>query len=133
MLVRRCQHPDLKRLKAPHLLLQHRYLVFQPRRLGRPRQRRLLPVGAVQLVQIALNTFLDLLHAPLHFGPREVSVPGVDRLELAAIEVAAVGDDIKPVCLQNSLGLLGHVGELRTVGAHVGHLMGDDQMMLGVH
>src|SRR5208283_648735 len=54
--------------------------------LGRARQRRLLPVGAVELVQIACNALLDLRHAPLHLGAREVLVTIIDRLELAAVD-----------------------------------------------
>src|SRR5262249_16942475 len=50
------------------------------------RQRRLLPVGAVELVQIAGDALLNLRHAPLHLGSREVLVTIVHRLELAAID-----------------------------------------------
>jgi hypothetical protein len=45
-----------------------------------------LSIGAVQLVQIARNAFLDLRHPPLHLGAREVPVAVVHRLELAAID-----------------------------------------------
>ena len=86
LLVRARTPLDFKRLQAPHLLLEDRDLVGQTRRLGRARQRRLLPVGAVQLVQIARNARLDLRHPPRHLGPREVPVPAVDRLELTAID-----------------------------------------------
>ncbi len=65
LLVRRCKHPGLEIFQAPHLLLQRGDLVFQAGRLSRARQRRLLPVGAVQLVQIALDRLLDLLQAAL--------------------------------------------------------------------
>jgi hypothetical protein len=51
---------------------------------------------------------------------------------LFAAEVAAIGDDIEASGFQRRFRLLGHVGELRPVGADVGHLMRDDQMMLGV-
>ena len=61
-------------------------LLFEARGLRRARQRRLLPVGAVELVQIARDALLDLRHSPLHLGAREILVPIVDRLELAAID-----------------------------------------------
>ena len=35
-------------------------------------QRRCLPVSAVYLVQVARDALLDLLHAPLHLGAREI-------------------------------------------------------------
>jgi hypothetical protein len=38
------------------------------------------------LVQIACNALLDLHHAPLHLGAREVLVPIIDRLEFAAVD-----------------------------------------------
>src|ERR1700704_5739602 len=73
-------------MKALHLLVQPRDLVRQPGRLGCARQRRLLPIRAVQLVQIASDALLDLRQAPLHLGAREVLVSVVHRLELAAID-----------------------------------------------
>jgi hypothetical protein len=38
------------------------------------------------LVQIARDTLLDLRHSPLHFGAREILVPMIDCLELAAVD-----------------------------------------------
>jgi hypothetical protein len=38
------------------------------------------------LREIALDAFVDLLQASLHFGLGEVPIPGIDRLELAAID-----------------------------------------------
>jgi hypothetical protein len=52
---------SLKRAQAPHLLLQGGDLVLQAIDLGRQRLRRVLAVGAVQLVEIARNARLDLL------------------------------------------------------------------------
>ena len=49
------------------------------------RLRRLLPIGAIELAQIAGNALLDLRQPPLHLCPRKVLVPVVYRLELAAI------------------------------------------------
>jgi len=51
---------------------------------------------------------------------------------LFAVEVPAVGDSIELVHAQYRLGLVGHMGELRSVSPVVGHLMHDDQMMLGI-
>jgi hypothetical protein len=73
-------------MKAPHLLFQLRDLLLQAGRLGIERLGRPLPVGAVELLQIARDALLDLRQAPRHLGPREVLAPVVDRLELAAID-----------------------------------------------
>ena len=50
---------------------------------------RLLPVGGIELLKITRNALLDLRHAPLHLGAREVLVAVVHRLELAAVEFEA--------------------------------------------
>ena len=76
----------LENLKTLHLLLQLRDLLFQAARLGLERLGRLLPVGTVELLQIARHALLDLRHPPLHLGPREVPVAVVHRLELAAVD-----------------------------------------------
>ena len=47
---------------------------------------RLLPVGSVELLQIARHALLDLRQTPLHLGPREVPVAVVHRLELTAVD-----------------------------------------------
>src|ERR1700730_6040615 len=54
------------------------------------------------------------------------------RQDLRAVEVASIGNDIEVLRLERILRLLGHAGELRAVGADVGHVMRDDQMMLGI-
>ena len=96
LLVRRGQHPGLKLSQALHLLLQRGYLVFEADRLGGARQRWLLPIGVVQLVQVACDALLDLRHAALHLGPREVLVPAVHRLELGAVDRhAGIAQQIK--------------------------------------
>src|ERR1700730_10227275 len=43
-----------------------------------------------------------------------------------------VGDGIELLHAQRRLGLVGHMGELRSVGSVVGYLMHDDQMMVGL-
>ncbi len=73
LLVRCCQHPGFKLSQAPHLLLQRGDLFRQAPGLGGARQRWLLPIGAVQLVQVARDTLLNLRRPPLQLGPREVS------------------------------------------------------------
>jgi hypothetical protein len=55
------------------------------------------------------------------------------RQDLRAVEVAPVGNDIEALCLERVFRLLGYAGELRPVVADIGHLVRDDQMMLGVH
>src|ERR1700735_165098 len=48
---------------------------------------------------------------------------------LFAVEVTAVGDGVELLHAQRRLGLVGHMGELRSVSPVVGYLMHDDQMM----
>src|SRR6188472_4613500 len=86
LLVRCGKHLHLENLEPLHLLLQHRDLLFQAARLGLERLGRRLPVGGVELLQIARNALLDLRHAPVHLGAREVLVAIVHRLELAAVD-----------------------------------------------
>ena len=69
-----------------HLLLQLLDLLFQAARLGLERLGRLLPVGSVELLQIARDALLDLRHASVHLGAREVLIAVVHRLELAAVD-----------------------------------------------
>jgi hypothetical protein len=57
---------------------------------------------------------------------------GNARQDLRAIEVAPVGNDIEALCLERFFRLPGQAGELRPVVADIGHLVRDDQMMLGV-
>ena len=86
LLVRCGKHLHLENLEPLHLLLQHRDLLFQAARLGLECFGRLLPVGGVELLQIARDALLDLRHAPVHLGAREVLVAVVHRLELAAVD-----------------------------------------------
>ena len=74
LLVRCGKHLHLEDLEPLHLLPQHRDLLFQTTRLGLERFARLLPVGSVKLLQIARDALLDLRHAPVHLGAREVLV-----------------------------------------------------------
>src|SRR5271154_1027232 len=72
-------------MEALHLLLKLGDLLLQTGRLGFESLGRLLPVGGVELLQIAGDASLDLRHSPLHLRPREVLVTIVHRLELAAV------------------------------------------------
>jgi hypothetical protein len=78
--------PCLELLEAPHLLAKRRELLFEARRLRGERVRGLLPVGGVELAQIAGNALFELRPAPLHLRPRQVAIPIIDRLELAAVD-----------------------------------------------
>ena len=51
---------------------------------------------------------------------------------LFAVELTAVGDGIELLHAQRRLGLVGHMGELRSVSPVVGYLMHNDQMMVGL-
>ena len=85
LLVRCGEHLHLENLEPLHLLLQHRDLLFQTARPGLERLGWFLPVGGVELLQIARDALLNLRHAPLHLGACEVLVAVVHRLELAAV------------------------------------------------
>ena len=61
-------------------------LLLQPRSLCGKRLRCWLPVGSIELAQIARNALLELCSAPLHLRAREVLIPVVHRLELAAVD-----------------------------------------------
>ena len=86
LLVRCGEHFHLENLETLHLLLQLLDLLFQAARLGLERLGRLLPVGSVELLQIARDALLDLRHASVHLGAREVLIAVVHRLELAAVD-----------------------------------------------
>ena len=86
LLVGRSQHLLLVDGKLAHLLFHLRQLLLEPCHLRGQRFGRLLPVGGVKLAQIAGNALLQLGTPPLHLCPREVPVPVVHGLELAAID-----------------------------------------------
>src|SRR5215470_4072912 len=85
LLIRSGKHLHLEHLETLHLLLQLRDFLFQAARLGFECLGWLLPVGGVELLQIASNALLNLRHPPVYLGAREVLVAIVDRLELAAV------------------------------------------------
>ena len=96
------------------------------RRLGRERLRRLLPIGRVELAQIARDALLELRPAPLHLGLREVPVAIVDRLELAAVDrdarrreqthLAAQLDEPRAHLADRSAIVLAEIGDRLVVG-----------------
>ena len=93
--------------------------------------------AAILLLHIAKvlfdKTALGLVVRGQRLGKRDRDASLITGQDLCAAEVATVGNDIQRLCFQSSLRLLGHVGELRAVSAHIGDFVGDDQMMLGVH
>jgi hypothetical protein len=82
------------RSKAPHLVPELRDLLPEPGDLGRERLGGLLPVGGVELLQVARDARLDLGPSPRHLGAREVAVAVVHRLELAAVDRHAGGGQV---------------------------------------
>jgi hypothetical protein len=77
--------------QALYLFFELGQLLLQPRRPGRKLLRgRLtggcLPIGGVELAQIARNALLDLRQTPFQLSLREVIVARVHRLELAAVD-----------------------------------------------
>ena len=126
LLVGAGEHLNLENLEAPHLLLQILDLLFQALRLGFECLGRLLPVGGVELLQIARNALLDLRHAPLHLGTGEVPVTVVHRLELAAVDRdAGVRQQAHQAAEHNKLGtdladgaavVLAEVGDRLVIG-----------------
>src|SRR5262245_44516520 len=86
LLIRGGQHLLLVGRQLPHLLLKLNQFLLQMRRLRRKRFRWFLPVGRVELSEIARNAVFKLHAPPLDFPPREVLVARVDRLELATVD-----------------------------------------------
>jgi FAD binding domain len=76
---------NLECMEALHLLLQLRDLLLQAGGLGRARQRLLLPIDAVELVQIAGDALLDLRHAPFMVYPREFLVAAIYKVATTAL------------------------------------------------
>lgn len=86
LLVGRGQHALLVRRELLHLVLERGQLLLEVHRLDRQRQRRRLVIGGVELRQIAGDTLLDLLAAPLDLALGEVAVAIVDGFEFAPID-----------------------------------------------
>ena len=69
----------------------------------------------------------------LGFWQRDRDASLIASEDLLAFEVAAIGESFEVFCLQCRLRLVGHVRKMRLVGADVGHLMRDDQMVRRIH
>src|SRR3954454_21821612 len=85
LLVLGLHHLSVQTVQALYLLTQRRNLLVEPGDLGL-RYRFPLTIGAVELREISGNALVDLRQPPLHLGLREVPVPRVDGLELAAVD-----------------------------------------------
>src|SRR3981081_2904254 len=85
LLVLGLHHLSVQTVEALYLLAQRRNLLVEPGDLGLwygfP-----LAIGAVELGEVAGYALVDLRQPPLHLGLREVPVPRVDGLELAAVD-----------------------------------------------
>src|SRR5207237_7383205 len=116
-----------------YLLAQRRNLLVEPPNLGL-RHREPLAIRAIKLPEVAVDAFVDLLQAPLHFGLGEVPVPRVDRFKLAAVDRnARIAKEIDAPAKQHKLtvdvadrvlGVLAKFGyrlELRGEGARWPH------------
>src|SRR5258706_4322365 len=85
LLIGRGRHRRFEPFEALHLLLEPGQLLLEPRGLRGERLRWRLPVGSVELAQIARDALFKLCSAPFHLRARKVPITAVHRLELAAI------------------------------------------------
>ena len=93
----------LDRLELAHLFLQGGDLALQVALL-QGGHFRLGPIGAVERREIPGNARVDLGQAPLELGGREVLVPIVDGLELAAVDGhQRLGKEIQPAAQHDEL------------------------------
>src|SRR5687768_9871538 len=64
-----------------------------------------MPIGCVELLEIARHALLNLSAAALDLRPREVAIPVVDRLELGAVDGhAGRVEEPQPAAEGNELG-----------------------------
>src|SRR5437660_2180863 len=89
LLVGRSEHLFLDRREALHLTFEFREFLLETRRLERERLRRLLPIGRVELAEIARNAPFKRCPAPLHLTASDVPSAGVIGLKFT-------GSDAKP-------------------------------------
>ena len=73
-------------LQTPHLLPDPDELLLDPGDLRCVDPMRLLPVDPVHLREIPAGALLQMFHPELYLAGREVPVPVVHRLELAAVD-----------------------------------------------
>src|ERR1700724_3290637 len=88
-----CRHRTRIRISQRNLLIARQLgqFLLEMCRLGGQRFRWLLPVGGVELAQVARYALLNLCEPTLHLRAREILVTIVDRFELAAINGDARG------------------------------------------
>ena len=82
----RGQHPPLVRVELAHFLFQLGKLLLEVRCLDGQGFRRLLPVGRLQLPQVAQHALLELSAPPVDLVAREVLVAVVHGFELGAVD-----------------------------------------------
>ena len=85
LLIGRSQHLLLIGRELRHLLFQLNELFLEARRLQCERLRWLVTVGRIELAQIPRHTFFELRASAIDLAAREIPIPIVDRLELAAV------------------------------------------------
>ena len=86
LLVGRGEHLFFDRREAPHLTFEFREFLLETRRLERERLRRLLPIGRVELAEIARNAPFKLCPAPLHLSACEVPIAVVHGFKFTAVD-----------------------------------------------
>src|SRR5258708_37267254 len=85
LLVLGLHHLSVQDVQTLYLLAQRCNLLIESRDLGL-RYRFPRPIGGIKLREVASNALINLRQPPLHLGLREVPVPRVDSLELAAVD-----------------------------------------------
>jgi hypothetical protein len=85
LLVFGLHHLSVQSVQALNLVTQRRNLLVEPGNLGL-RDRFPLAIGAIELREVAGDALVNLRQPPLHLGLGEVPIPGVDGLELAAVD-----------------------------------------------
>jgi hypothetical protein len=81
LLILALHHLRIDRIEPDNLLLELLDLALQSLNL-RLRHRIAMPIGGLELGEIAGDALIDPLKTPLHLGLGEVFVPGIDGLEL---------------------------------------------------
>src|SRR3984957_12539347 len=88
-------------------------------------------------VNVLFGHIAEVLFAKTSFGfcirrhrfwQRDRDAVFVALKDLLSAEVTAVCNNVEVFSLQRRLSLLGHVSQLRSIAANVGHLMRDDQV-----
>src|SRR3979490_2985231 len=85
LLVFSLHHLSVQCVQALYLLAQRCNLLAEPGDLAL-RYRFAVAIGAFELKEVAGSVLVNLRQPPLHLGLGEVPIPGVDGLELAAVD-----------------------------------------------